>query len=131
MNHFSSLIAAALFPLFGMGQVAGKLAQTPDPGKQLMTVEATCGECNFGMPGNDCDVAVRLPEGTYYVDGVGIGEFGHPHDKNGFCMAMRQAEVQGEVVNGLFKATYFKLLPPGTEPPQPTRQPESGHGKGK
>jgi len=81
-------------------------------------VEATCGECNYNMKGDGCDLAVRLPEGTFYVDGVGISTFGHPHDKNGFCLAVRQAEVQGEVVDGRFKASYFKLLPPGTEAPK-------------
>ena len=112
-----SIFLAAVFPLLGFGQAAHDLAPTPDPDKPLLTVETSCGECNFGLPGDGCDVAVRLPgaDGTtkaYFVDGVGISEYGHPHAKNGFCMAMRKAEVQGEVVDGRFKASYFKLLPP-------------------
>lgn len=106
-----TLAAAALFPLVGFSQVAAKLAQTPDPGKPLMTLETSCGECSYGMEGTGCDVAVRLPEGTFYVDGVGISEFGNPHGEHGYCLALRKAEVQGEVVDGRFKATYYKLLP--------------------
>lgn len=111
----AAALAVAL-PLSGWGQVARDLDQQPDPRKPLMTVETSCGECNFGLPGNDCDVAIRLPsaDGTtqaYYVEGVDISEYGHPHDENGFCVAVRKAEVQGDVVDGHFKASYFKLLP--------------------
>lgn len=38
-----------------------------------------------------------------------IMDYGHPQC-GGFCLAVRRAEVQGEVVNGRFKASYFKLL---------------------
>ncbi len=112
----------ALAPAFAFGQIAPKLATEPDNTKPLLTVEASCGECQFNMRGEACDLAVRLPQGNYYVDGAGIADFGHPHAKNGFCMAVRKAEVQGEVVNGRFKATYFKLLPAGE--PQETVAPE-------
>lgn len=105
----TALLVAAL-PLMGAAQVARTLDPQPDPHKKLMTVETSCGECNYGMEGYGCDVAVRLPEGTFYVDGVGIEEYGHPHAAGGFCVAVRQAEVQGEVVDGRFKASYFKLL---------------------
>jgi len=91
-------------------QVASKLAQTPNPNEKLYTVEATCGECNYGMEGDDCDLAIKFKGKTYFVDGVSITEYGHPHDKGGFCVAIRKAEVQGTVENGRFKATYFKLL---------------------
>ncbi|MCO5273366.1 MAG: DUF6370 family protein [Flavobacteriales bacterium] len=112
MKKFNFAMAVAMLPLSGFGQVAGSLAQTPDANKPLLNVEATCGECNFHMEGDGCDLAVRLPQGAYYVDGVGISEYGHPHNEHGFCVAMRRAEVQGEVVDGRFKASYFKLLPP-------------------
>lgn len=75
-----------------------------------MLLDASCGECKFGMDGADCDLAVRINGTPYFVDGVGIKEYGHPHNKNGFCVAVRKAEVQGEIVNGRFKASYFKLL---------------------
>lgn len=108
---FLHLLAVLLLPYWGFGQVAGNLLAEPDPGQDLFVVETSCGECNFRLRGEGCDVAVRLPEGSFYVDGVGISEYGHPHDANGFCVAVRKAEVQGKVVDGRYKASYFKLLP--------------------
>lgn len=104
------LAAITFCSLSSYSQVASTLSQTPDSTKKLMIVDATCGECNLGMPGDDCDLAVSINGNHYYVDGVSITEFGHPHNKGGFCVAVRKAEVQGEVVNGRFKASYFKLL---------------------
>lgn len=106
---FPSLVLI-LLATGGYSQVAKSLSKKPDPAKELMFVEASCGECSYGMPGKDCDLAVKIKDSTYFVDGVSIYEFGHPHDANGFCIAKRHAEVQGEVVNGRFKASYFKLL---------------------
>lgn len=103
--------AMTLYMTTAMGQVAKTTAANPDPDKKLMKVEASCGECNFGMDGHDCDLAVMIDGKPYFVDGVGISEFGHPHGKDGFCLAVRHAEVQGDVVDGRFKASYFKLLP--------------------
>ena len=111
MKYLFLSFLLGMFSLSVQAQVASKLASKPDSSKALMSVEATCGECKFDLPGNDCDLAVRINGKAMYVDGVSIFEFGHPHDANGFCVAVRKAEVQGEVVNNRFKATYFKLLP--------------------
>ncbi len=106
-----TLITAFMFlSFFNYAQVASKLSSVPDKNKKVFTVEASCGECNFELPGKDCDLAVRIDGKAYFVDGLNIQEYGHPHNKNGFCVAVRKAEVQGEVVDGRFKATYFKLL---------------------
>ena len=83
---------------------------TPDRGKKMMTVEAACGECRFNMDGKGCDLAIRLNDKTYFVDGTAIDDYGDAHAKDGFCNAVRKAEVQGEIVNNRFKATYFKLI---------------------
>ena len=90
-RSFSFLVVALLLPWCVVGQVASELRPQPDPNKPLATVEASCGECNFDLPGLGCDLAVRLPEGSFYVDGVDVKEFGHPHDANGFCLAVRRA----------------------------------------
>jgi len=103
-------------------QVASTTSKEPDPNKKLLTVEASCGLCNFGLPAEDCELAVRIDGKAYDVEGVSVLEYGHPHHKGGFCVAVRKAEVQGEVVNGIFKATYFKLLPDSTDTPS---QPEN------
>lgn len=48
---------------------------------------------------------------AYFVDGTGIDDHGDAHANDGFCNKIRKAKVQGEVVEGRFKARYFALLP--------------------
>lgn len=79
------------------------------PKKQI--VEASCGQCQFGMEGKECDLAVRIEGKTYFVDGTHIDKHGDAHADDGFCAKVRKAEVVGEVVDNRFKVTYFKLLP--------------------
>lgn len=83
----------------------------PDPGKKIQTVEISCGECKFHLKGKSCDLAVRIKGKAYFIDGANIDAFGDAHGKMGFCNAIRKAEVQGEIVNNRFKATFIKLLP--------------------
>lgn len=90
---------------------AQKATASPDPAKPLVTVEASCGQCQFHMEGKGCDLAVRIDGKAYYVDGTSIDEHGNAHAKDGFCEAVREAEVQGEVVDNRFRVSYFKLLP--------------------
>jgi hypothetical protein len=95
-------------PLFSQ-QMEKKINQ-PDPAKKIEVVEAACGQCQFRMEGNGCDLAVRIKDKTYYVSGTSINDHGDAHAKDGFCNAVRKAEVQGEVKDNKFQATYFKLL---------------------
>jgi hypothetical protein len=74
------------------------------------TLEVSCGKCRFGLKGKSCDLAIRVNGKSYYADGANIDEFGDAHDKEGFCNAIRKAEVQGKVVNDRFKISYIKLL---------------------
>jgi hypothetical protein len=74
-------------------------------------VEVSCGQCQFGMKAKGCDLAVRIDGKTYFIDGTKIDEHGDAHAEDGFCNAVRKAEVIGEVKEGRFVATYFKLLP--------------------
>lgn len=83
----------------------------PDKNKQVQLVEASCGQCKLGLPGKSCDLAVRINGKAYFVDGTNIDSHGDAHAKDGFCSAIRQAEVQGEIVDNRFRATYFRLLP--------------------
>lgn len=83
----------------------------PDSTKKIQTVEASCGECQFKMEGKGCHLAVRINGKSYFVDGTSIDDHGDAHGHDGFCEAVRKAEVQGELVNNRFRATYFKLLP--------------------
>jgi hypothetical protein len=82
----------------------------PDPAKKTQVVEASCGECQFHLPGKGCQLAVRIDGKAYFVDGTGINDHGDAHASDGFCEAIRRAEVQGTIVNNRFRATYFKLM---------------------
>jgi hypothetical protein len=73
-------------------------------------VEASCGECQFGMKGKSCDLAVRIEGKSYFVDGTSIHDHGDAHAEDGFCNAIRKATVTGEIVNNRFKATSFTLI---------------------
>jgi hypothetical protein len=53
---------------------------------------------------------VRIDGKAYFVDGTEIDSHGDAHAKDGFCNAVRKAEVQGVIANDRFKVTYFKLL---------------------
>ena len=74
-------------------------------------VEASCGQCQFGMEGHGCELAVRIDGKSYFVDGSSIDSHGDAHANDGFCTAIRKAEVVGKVVDNRFKVTSFKLLP--------------------
>ncbi|MBF4518566.1 hypothetical protein IRZ71_19595 [Flavobacterium sp. ANB] len=73
-------------------------------------VEASCGECQFGMKGKSCDLAVRIEGKTYFVDGTTIHDHGDAHAEDGFCNAIRKASVTGTIENNRFKATSFTLI---------------------
>lgn len=76
-----------------------------------MIVEASCGQCQFHLPGKGCDLAVRIDGKAYFVDGTGLDDHGDAHAKDGFCQKIRKALVTGRVVNNRFQAVSFKLLP--------------------
>ena len=82
---------------------------------QELVVEVACGQCQFGFPGDDCDLAVRIDGTPYFVEGTGIDDHGDAHSDDGFCNAVRQARVKGRVENGRFVATSFELLPGDNE----------------
>ncbi len=102
------LLSCFLLPAKAQNQ-PGKTA-TPDPNKKLQVVEASCGQCKLGLPGKSCDLAVRIDDKSYFVDGTDINSHGDAHAKDGFCESIRKAEVQGTIINNRFKATYFKLV---------------------
>ena len=74
-------------------------------------VEAACGQCQFDMKGHDCDLAVRIDGKSYFVDGTSIDSHGDAHADDGFCAAIRKAEVVGKIVDNRFKVTSLKVLP--------------------
>jgi hypothetical protein len=86
-------------------------AQDKKTTQKTQKVEVSCGQCQFGMKSGGCDLAVRIDGKSYFVDGTKIDEHGDAHTKDGFCSAIRKAEVVGEIKNNRFAVSYFKLLP--------------------
>jgi len=74
-------------------------------------IEVSCGQCQFGMKAKGCDLAARIDGKTYFIDGTKIDQHGDAHAADGFCSAVRKAEVIGTVKGNRFVVTYFKLLP--------------------
>jgi Family of unknown function (DUF6370) len=87
------------------------LAQDKKATSKIQIVEASCGQCQFGMEGKSCDLAVRIDGEPYFVEGTSIDAHGDAHAKDGFCASIRKAEVIGTLKNNKFVVTYFKLLP--------------------
>src|SRR5678815_1077486 len=110
MKSLYILLVISFTYLAGNAQTKGAVANKPDPTKPIQVVEAACGQCQFGLPGQDCDLAVRFNGKAYYVDGTNIDSHGDAHAKDGFCNSIRKAEVQGEIVGDRFKASYPKLV---------------------
>ena len=93
------------------------LAGCPEPTSPAAPtiVEAACGQCQFELPGDGCDLAVRIDGKAYLVDGTGIDDHGDAHGSDGFCNAVRRARVTGQVVDGRYVARSFELLPASGE----------------
>ena len=66
-----------------------KTTKLPDKNKELLTVDAACGQCKFGLSGKSCDLAVRIKGQAYFVDGSHIDSHGDAHADDGFCNAIR------------------------------------------
>ncbi|MWB95299.1 hypothetical protein GON26_13100 [Flavobacterium sp. GA093] len=99
----------ALFIVFLFVGIATQ-AQDKKSKEKPQIVETACGECQFGMEGKGCDLAVRIDGKSYYVDGTTIHDHGDAHAEDGFCNAIRKASVTGTVENNRFKATSFTLV---------------------
>ncbi len=110
MKRYYLLFILILSAFFVTAQTKNKetISAQPEPGIPLQTVEASCGQCRFGLEGKGCSLAVRINGHAYFVDGTDIHSHGDAHAADGFCEKIRTAEVQGKVVNKRFKATYFK-----------------------
>lgn len=91
------------------------VAQEKKATSKKQIVEASCGQCQFGMKGNGCDLAVRIDGKAYFVEGTDIDKHGDAHAEDGFCQAIRKAEVVGTIKDKVFVVTQFKLLPKSTK----------------
>lgn len=110
MKFIVSIALLGLFSLQTNAQEKSSTTSQPDPSKKIQVVDASCGQCKFKLNGNGCDLAVKIDGKAYFVDGTHINDHGDAHAADGFCESIRKAEVQGEIVDNRFKATYFKLV---------------------
>ena len=106
MKKLFFLFFLAAFTATAQSKPAGKLDST----KPILTLETSCGSCNFEMPGKDCFLAVRYEGKAYAVEGTSIDDHGDAHEEKGFCNAVRKAKVQGSLKGDKFVVTYFELL---------------------
>lgn len=74
--------------------------------------EISCGQCQFELDSqNGCDLAVRIDNKAYFVDGFNIDDFGDAHNKQtGFCEVVRKANIQGKIENNKFLASSIKMI---------------------
>jgi hypothetical protein len=115
MKSFFFMAIFSLCLVTASAQTTPSKISKPDPAKKSKIVEASCGECQFHLEGKGCNLAVRIDGKAYFVDGTTLDDHGDAHAKDGFCEAIRKAEVQGELLNNRFKVTYFKLLKPAVK----------------
>ena len=108
--HIMKKLFAATICLILLSVVSYAQEGPTDKSKSQL-VEASCGQCNFGLSGNGCTLAVKIGEKAYYVDGTSLDDHGDAHAKDGICSVVRKAKVEGEVVGDKFVATKFELLP--------------------
>lgn len=102
-----SIVTVLFILTFSLG-----FAQEKKETQKTQIVEASCGQCQFGMKSKSgCDLAVRMDGKSYFVEGTKLDDHGDAHAEDGFCSAIRKAEVSGEIVNDKYVATTFKLLP--------------------
>ena len=106
MRGMKATIAAllALAPLVACGG-----EESSAPADDAQRVEAACGQCQFGMEGEGCDLAVRFGGQTFWVDGTGIDDHGDAHAEDGLCNAVREGWAVGEVVEGRFQVASLEL----------------------
>lgn len=74
--------------------------------------EISCGQCQFEIKDPmGCDLAIRIDNRAYFIDGANIDDFGDAHDKNtGFCNIIRKATIVGVFKNERFKASSINLI---------------------
>ncbi len=111
MKKFIAFVCLLGFTTVANAQTTESNAASKETVGKSKIVEASCGECKFGMKEPGCNLAVRIDGVPYFVEGAKLDGFGDAHGKDGMCNAIRKAEVIGEVRDGKFVAQSFKLLP--------------------
>ena len=104
------LILIFILPFSLHSQDTSKKVLDFDPNIQVIDVKASCGICMFDMDGFKCELAVNMDGAKYYVEGTDIDDYGDAHSDKGFCNAIRDAKIQGQIVDDKYIVSYFKLI---------------------
>ena len=104
------LILIFIFPFSLQSQDTAKKELEFDPNIQVIEVKASFGICMFDMDGFKCELAVNIDGAKYYVEGTDIDDYGDAHSDDGFCNAIRDAKIQGQIVDNKYIVTDFKLI---------------------
>lgn len=78
-------------------------------------VDIACGQCQFGMQGGGCDLAIRFDGKSYFVNGSHIDDFGDAHADDGMCNSVRQARVTGTINDDILQVRKITLLNAATK----------------
>ena len=73
-------------------------------------VDVSCGQCQFGMEGDGCELAIRHEGKSYFVSGSSIDDHGDAHADDGFCNCVRQAQVSGTIRDGTFHVQRIEVF---------------------
>lgn len=76
---------------------------------ELIGAEVACASCQFGQDLESCDLALRMKDKVYLIDGTTIDDHGDAHDSLGFCNAIRLADLTGNIHGNRVQVTSFKL----------------------
>tara|TARA_B110000091_G_scaffold152516_1_gene162363 strand:+ start:318 stop:626 length:309 start_codon:yes stop_codon:yes gene_type:complete len=88
------------------------LASCANKNEVKQVAEISCGQCQFELDSEGgCDLAIRIDDKAYFIEGFGINDFGDAHaEHTGFCEVIRKGEIVGELINDKFVASSIKLL---------------------
>lgn len=95
------------FVCFGQETIKNNLKFNPN--LSIIKAKASCGICMFDMQGEKCELAVQFNDSKYYVEGADIDDYGDAHSDEGFCNAIIDVSIQGEIINNTFLLTFFKV----------------------
>ena len=73
-------------------------------------VEAACGQCQLGVAGKGCDLAVRIDGKSYFVDGISGDQLWDAHAADGICNRVRRARVTGQLMKDRFVVATFEFI---------------------
>ncbi len=108
MSRTTPAALLALFALFACSTESAEELSFIDVEPRV--VETACGQCQFDLDGEGCDLAVRIDGTAMFVDGTGIDDHGDSHAEDGFCNAIREARVVGVAVDGRFAVDSMELI---------------------